>query len=598
MPWFSPGSLRRKLQLFALLLIVVPGVVLALIAYESARVGLERTAARQLTEVAHDTLDEVGEALADARQDLRAWARQDVLRDVIIDDLDKRVARFLRSLIEGGAPFLALACVGRDGHVVATSDPRWLEVAQASEGARRALAGEDFLREPTLAAPSEPTAVELAVPIPDPERAEAVVGALVGYYDWAHAVALADRIRRTLLPHGLGLDLVLLDRAGRPIGEAWRDDVTPEDAADLRAAAAAAWRRMGPDDQRGHVTLRAADVLAGYERAGEGSLGWVAVAMEPLGEALAPVYAMRRRIEEALALVLVGGLAVATVWAARLSRPLRELTRATQAIARSGEVPRPVTVRSHDEIGTLASSFNTMAGELARAQEDLLVAAKFAFVGEIAAGIAHEVRTPLGIMRGSAQMLARAVPPEHPECGELAEMIIGEVDRLGRVVTGLLELARPRSPSFEPTALAAVLDRALDFLAGQAREKGIVVRRALDGSLPLVRADPEQIYQVALNLILNALQVLRPGGHVGVRTLGRNGARVGFEVSDDGPGIPAELRERIFAPFFSRREGGTGLGLALVQRMVRAHGGTVTVESEVGRGTTFRVELPVTGRTA
>jgi signal transduction histidine kinase len=307
---------------------------------------------------------------------------------------------------------------------------------------------------------------------------------------------------------------------------------------------------------------------------------------------------MRRRIEEALALVLVGGLVVATAWASRLSRPLRELTRATQEIARAGEVPRPVAVRSRDELGALATSFNAMAAELARAQDDLLVAAKFAFVGEIAAGIAHEVRTPLGIIRGSAQMLARTVPPELPECGELAEMIVGEVDRLGRVVTGLLELARPRTPSFEPTSLATVLARALDFLENQAREKGIEVRRQLDESLPLARCDPEQIYQVALNLILNALQILPAGGHVRVRTLATSGPRVAFEVSDDGPGIAADLRERIFAPFFSGREGGTGLGLALVQRMVRAHQGTVTVDSEVGRGTTFRVELPVAGSVA
>jgi signal transduction histidine kinase len=143
-----------------------------------------------------------------------------------------------------------------------------------------------------------------------------------------------------------------------------------------------------------------------------------------------------------------------------------------------------------------------------------------------------------------------------------------------------------------------VLARALDFLDQQAREKQIVVRRDLNDNLPAARCDPGQIYQVALNLLLNALQILPAGGHVTVRTVRGSDGRVGFEVVDDGPGIPFDLRERIFTPFFSRREGGTGLGLALVRRMVQAHRGTVTVDSAVGRGTTFRVEVPTARRAA
>src|SRR5206468_3964799 len=126
--------------------------------------------------------------------------------------------------------------------------------------------------------------------------------------------------------------------------------------------------------------------------------------------------------------------------------PLRALTLATQEVAHGGEPRRPVDVRSRDEIGRLATAFNTMTAELKRAQDDLLVAAKFAFVGEVAAGVAHEVRTPLGILRSSAQILARSMPASVPEGSELAQMIIDEVDRLDRVVAGLLELARPHEP--------------------------------------------------------------------------------------------------------------------------------------------------------
>ena len=171
-------------------------------------------------------------------------------------------------------------------------------------------------------------------------------------------------------------------------------------------------------------------------------------------------------------------------------------------------------------------------------------------------------------------------------------MIIEEVDRLDRVVGGLLELARPREPLIEPTPLAPLLARALDFADGQAREKNISIERVLAADSCPARCDPEQIYQVALNLIVNALQMVPGGGRITVRTLPRHDGHVGFEVIDDGPGIPPDAREQVFTPFFTLREGGTGLGLALVQRVVRAHHGTVSVDSTVGGGATFRVVLP------
>jgi signal transduction histidine kinase len=401
----------------------------------------------------------------------------------------------------------------------------------------------------------------------------------------------AERIRRTLMAHGLTVSFLVLDRIGTVIGEARGDrDVGIAGAPPIAAAAALARSAVGT--QRGSLRVATANVLLGYERAGSPS-GWLVAATQPIPQAFAPIATMQRRLTAALAGVVLVALVIATVWAARLARPLRELTQATRAMARAGEVPRAVTVRSRDEIGILASSFNTMAQALAGAREDLLAAAKFAFVGEVAAGIAHEVRTPLGIMRGSAQMLSRSIPPDYSEGSELADMIVEEVDRLDRVVAGLLELARPRAPVFERTALAQLLERAIGFLETAARDKNIRITSVLDSSVAPVRCDPDQMYQVALNLILNAIQILPRGGHVSVRTLTPAPGRGAFEVADDGPGIPPELQERIFTPFFSAREGGTGLGLALVERIVQAHRGMVTVHSEPGHGTVFRVELPL-----
>jgi len=592
---FPLRSLRAKLSLFALLLVLLPGTLLTLIAFMDAREALERSAGRQLTEVAHDALDEVAEVVADARKDLRSWARQDVMRDLVVGDIDKRVSRFLRSLEAGGAPFLTLLCVDRGGQVVAADGPRWLGAVYGDrDGVRAALAGTEVATGPQPVAEEQGRlAVETWIPIPDPDRPDAVIGALLGRYDWSRAMAVVTRIRRNLLPHGLTVDVLLLGREGGTIGASWRDGLPDPDVARLEAAGIAIAAGTPATSVVG--TRIVADVLVGWDRDEPQRGGRRALVMQPLAEALGPVHVMRRRVATALALVLVGALLLAGAWAARLARPLRELTRATQEVTRAGSPPPPVPIRSHDEIGTLAAAFNTMGTALRRAQEDLLAAAKFAFVGEVAAGVAHEVRTPLGILRSSAQMLARSLPADQGQSAELVDMIVGEVDRIDRVVAGLLEAARPRAPLLEPTRLAPFLARAIDFIEPQAQEKRVTITRSLDAMAPRARCDAEQMYQVALNLLVNAVQVLRPGGHVAVRTVTVGADRVGFEVSDDGPGIPPELHERIFTPFFSAREGGTGLGLALVQGMVQAHQGTVTVDSEVGRGMTFRVLLPIAG---
>ncbi|MFN8543886.1 MAG: ATP-binding protein [Candidatus Binatia bacterium] len=595
-PWFSLRSLRAKLQLFSLLLVVVPGVLIAYLTVARARGALEQAVGRQLSEVAHDAIDELTTTLADERKNVRTWAHQDVMRDIVIGDLDKRVTRFLRSLVDNGAPYLDLLCVDRDGRVLAATDPGAIghRVADAP-WARAALGGMEFVAGPTPRSADGRPAVEIAAPIHDPGGSGAVIGALLGHYDWGAAMGAADRIRRTLLPHGLTVDVLVADRAGTVLGSAWRDDRDAPTRARLAAAGSEIIRRMPPAAPRGRLVDESTASLVGYERSTDPQLGWLALVSEPVDEAFRPVREMRRRVVVGLGLVLVGALGVATFFAARMSRPLRDLTRATQEIARAGEPRRPVVARSHDEIGELATAFNAMAAELKRAQDDLLVAAKFAFVGEVAAGVAHEVRTPLGILRSSAQMLERSLPPGEPRAAELAGMMIEEVDRLDRVVDGLLELARPHEPAVEATPLDAVLARALDFVQGQAREKGITLRSELAPHVARARCDPEQIYQVALNLIVNALQILPAGGTITVRTGAARGGRVAFEVRDDGPGIPPEVQECLFTPFFSQRPGGTGLGLALVQRVVQAHQGTVTVESDVGRGATFRVELPAAG---
>ncbi len=592
------NSLRSKLLLLSLVLVVVPGVTLSLSVFTSARRALSHATGRQLAEVARDVAEELAQTLFEERKDVRVWARQEALREVVRGDPEGRIARLLTSLGNTDGRYAALLCADASGKVVAASDPALVGRDYSSrKWFRNAIEGRNTLRGPHYSSAFGRSIIEIASPIFDPDQPSKVSGGLLGAYDWQYAIDLMRNIQENLAPLGLPMDLAIIDSHGAVIGGVWRSE--PGLAGrNLRHDGWIAAQPPRLPNRRNYIVDSRADVLVGVAPLESVRPSWTALAVQPLGEALAPINRMWQRLLLALLGILGAGLAVASVLAERMSRPLRELTRATQRMTLDGASMRPVPVRSRDEIGELAASFNTMAANLAQTRDELMVASRYAFLGEVAAGVAHEVRTPLGIMRSAAQLLARSLGGERPESRELVDTIVDEVDRLDSVVAGLLQLARPHVTVAEPTPLAVVLSKALSFVSSQARERGITLHRRLDEPSAAAFCDPDDIYQVALNLIVNALQILPPGGAITVRVIPARDGRVGFEVSDDGPGIAEGDRERIFTPFFTMREGGTGLGLALVQRFVQANKGTIVVTSIPGNGATFRVELPAVGRSA
>jgi signal transduction histidine kinase len=238
----------------------------------------------------------------------------------------------------------------------------------------------------------------------------------------------------------------------------------------------------------------------------------------------------------------------------------------------------------------LGAAFTQMMADIEQSQRQLVRASKLAVVGEMSAVIAHEVRTPLGILRSSAQMLRRE-PSLSDEGRELMGFIESETERLNRLVSSMLDSARPRALHKVLTDMHALIHQSCTLLGAQIEKKQITVSEQLDAVDPMLECDAEQITQVLLNLILNSLQVLASGGSIRVTT--RDSAEQFFiEIADDGPGIPVEERSRIFEAFFFRREGGVGLGLAIVQQIVATHGGDIEAgESDLG-GACFTIALP------
>lgn len=218
------------------------------------------------------------------------------------------------------------------------------------------------------------------------------------------------------------------------------------------------------------------------------------------------------------------------------------------------------------------------------------------YVGLLASGLAHEIRNPLNAMNMNLQMLEEELHAnglhESGDHAELMDSTKKEIKRLERLVNNFLAFARPAPPTFEPRDLNEVVNDVLLFLDADFRQSNVVVHTNLAQLLPTTEIDETQFKQALMNLLVNARQVLKDGGHVTVNTRAGTAGDVVLEICDNGPGIPEDARERIFDVFYSKRGGGTGLGLPIARQVIELHGGTIAVESVVGTGTVFRIRLP------
>jgi len=302
-----------------------------------------------------------------------------------------------------------------------------------------------------------------------------------------------------------------------------------------------------------------------------------------------------RLIKEAAIAVSVGGLALALLLGALLARriagPLRALADGAQKVA-AGDLGVTVDVRTRDEVGDLARTFNAMTGDLSDARERLVHAERVAAWREIARRIAHEIKNPLTPIQMAVETLQR-VRTARPELfneifEESSRTILEEVARLKHIVGEFSGFARMPEPRLAPVEVAELVESALGIYAGVEPP----IARALERAT--ARADREQLQQVLRNLVENARDAVAQAGRgtITVRTR-RAGDRVEIEVADTGAGFSEEARARLFTPYFTTKKQGTGLGLAIVHRIVTDHGGEIRVAGAVGVGATFTISLPV-----
>jgi signal transduction histidine kinase len=578
-------TIRKTLLAAFVGLGVGTSILLTALAFVKAREALRAEIDRNVGSDAEALAATVDRMMFERVQNAAVWSHLDVMQDIGIRDIDKRLSQFLADLQRGYRDVYAnLSCTDADGQIVASSDAALVGTMPAPETAWLAapLSGETISLMRTQAAGRS----EVLIEVPVASSANGVrIGTLRLALDWTGIEGLFDRAERDT-----ARAVVMLDREGDVIGASR----SLRDGGRVRADEFRAWQRLEGRvaERRGAPAFDGNVIVGGARTPGYAQFAgfdWTVLVMQPVADALAPVH--RMALVFLLLLTLIALLtALIALWISHaIAQPIANLTALARDYVRTRVLNAPPSA-GVGEVGELADAFVGMVRDIDLSQKKLVRASKLAVVGEMSSVIAHEVRTPLGIMRSSAQVLARE-PGISAEGRELAGFIGSETERLNRLVSAMLDSARPRAPVYVDVDMHELLRRAASLLAAQLATRDIGVRLALDARDPHVECDEEQLTQVVLNILMNALQILHAGGHIEVATRD-SGEELAIDIADDGPGIAPGERTHVFDAFFFKREGGIGLGLAIVQQIVQAHGGTIEATESASAGALFQIRMP------
>jgi signal transduction histidine kinase len=587
-------TIRRTLLVFFLLMGLAPATLLTGLAFFQARQALELEITRNLNNEAAALMTQIDRILFERAQNVHTWSQLEIMQEVRVGDVDKRLSHFLFDLKNHYQNvYKNLFCSNRAELIAAASNPAligaplpaqhyWLNIAMPD--------GETTLAPLIVETDEENPVLEMDADIAQASGRESL-GTLHVQFDWGEIFRLLDQSRKNFRTEDAPFLAMLFDGQGRIIAAT----LSLRERGLLFSGQFAGWRKAA----QGSAVIADPDGLLGMGEVLAGlassqgyqnfaGFGWSVLVLQPTAVAFAPVERMAAAFFFLLALTSAAAVALSLLIANRIARPITQLTALTRRFSERQEITAPAHA-GPGEVGELTHSFVCMFRDLEKSREDLVRAAKLAVVGEMAAAMAHEVRTPLGIIRSSAQMLQRE-PRLSPTGQEMLGFMLGESDRLNHLVSTLLDCARPRPPLFQPQRLHAIAQRAADLLSMQARKKNIRLRLDCQTEQDWLTCDEEQIMQVLLNLLMNALQITPQGGEVLIRI--QHAAALTLDVDDTGPGLRPEHQARAFDPFFTQREGGIGLGLTIVQQIVKAHHAEISIGASPAGGARFRIVFP------
>ncbi len=580
----TPGSARSRWGLRAKLL----GLLLAFgaiplgvaigIGYSVSRVIITSQVEQALRELAAGQALHVATELNRERLLLRTIAGQlPVSAPALRRSARLTLARLLRQSLPEGGVFDALRIVQPDGAILASvalgnTVPRWPRSAPAAHWpadrvvVHRGEAGD--------------IAYLVAVPLGEPTVTAWLEGHVRGE-DFRRVFAMPEHVMG-------GATTAILERGG--LGVYGAGPLAGDTALSGTGHARLTAEHVARMQIRGRPTLLA---IAPIEHT-----DWVLAAVLPERVALASLSRLRNSALIGAAALVAAILIIAPLAARSVTTPLRELAAAAREFGRGGRY-RPVTAPGTGEVAGLVAAFDRMAADLERSRdeihrlhdEEMQRAQQLASVGELASGVAHEIRNPLTGVRGALDLALRKLP-----AGEAAWPLLEEaqrqLDRIEDATKQLLRYARPPEMRQMAVPVRELVGRAAAVVGPRAGAAGITLHTDVAEDSVVVRVDPELLVQVLVNLMLNAIDAMARGGRLTV-WVARHAPEVWIGVRDNGPGISPELRGEIFRPFFTTKHHGSGLGLSISQQIVARHGGTLSLEDTPGGGATFVVALPL-----
>jgi two-component system, NtrC family, sensor histidine kinase HydH len=580
-------TIRKTLLVAFLSVGLLSAILLASLAFVKARAAVQAEIERNLVIQAATIAEDIDKMMFERLQNAATWSHLDIMQDIQIHDVDKRLSHFLADLQTGYKDvYLDLSGVDNAGRVISSSNAAQVGLFEPNRPtwSSASMSGANVSLEQPIE--SEGGGLVMRVPVVS-AFAGGTLGQLRLTLDWTGIYDVLDQATS-----GSGRMLAVLDNRGRLIAASRelreRGLLLGNGLADWRKGAA----RTNVSERPGTPILDSEVIVGSAKSNGYANFpgfGWTTLVIQPVDQALEPVHRMGMIFLGLLGLIMLLTFSMATWVSREIARPITALTRFARGYVRNKVLQAPPVARG-GEVGELTDAFVQMVRDIDQSQQNLVRASKLAVVGEMSAVIAHEVRTPLGILRSSAQMLQRESGISE-EGRELVGFIESETERLNRLVSAMLDTARPRAPSYSAVDMHNLIGNSIAMLGAQAGKKQVVVTTSLHAVRPVIECDEEQITQVLLNLLMNGLQILDHGGQIEIATHDDD-RFLTIEIADDGPGIDPMERTRVFEAFFFKREGGIGLGLAIVQQIVNSHGGEIeAAESRLG-GALFRIRLP------
>ena len=549
-------SVKQLLLSTFMLAVLIPSITIATLAFVEARNVLKFEIEHDLNTRAIAAMDEIDRMVFERLQNVASWSQLEVMQDARIGDIDKRLSTFLSDLKHNySGVYSGLYVIDQHNKIISSSELNAIN---------QTLKLTDRWEHISLNTTSLDLHVIRDEKLPISTMISSEFGSNQTYY---LVVYFNQQQLEQVLNHATtGRSAVILRDSQHKI------------------IANTALLQKDDYDQ----TMKARVLSEGFRSFK--SLNWQLEIIKYRDDALAPIKQMGLIMLALSIMTLLISFLIAIPVAKYITKPISKLTIFAKNFVSSGIQSKPPE-GGPVEIKEMTEAFTRMIANLEKSQENLTRAAKLAVVGEMAAAMSHEVRTPLGIIRSSAQVLMRE-PQLTKEGKEVCGFVISETERLNKLVSTLIDAAKPRALDLKPNDIIGLTKHALALLKVEAEKKNIQLHFEAHAMPELIlNIDVAQMTQVVLNLLMNAIQILPEGGQVWV-TISRMQTHAQISVADDGPGISEDKRNHVFDPFFSQRAGGIGLGLAIVRQIVYAHFGEIFVQESPQHGAEFIIRLP------